>query len=135
MKKCYPTRRRPNLRFIGCYCNGGDYSSLLWEGFSAFAFSDKFQVAHTCLPVWFGILPSASFDFGQADDEGEIVDPTPKIRAECMKTCPKQQKLYDACVNRITASGEGDCEAWFMELIACTDKCVGPKIFAATKGG
>jgi len=52
-----------------------------------------------------------------------------------MKACPKQQKLYEACVGRIAATGEGDCEAWFMELVHCADKCIAPKVFAATKGG
>jgi Ubiquinol-cytochrome C reductase hinge protein len=68
-------------------------------------------------------------------DEEEIVDLTPEIRKQCLATCPKQQSLYDACVKRITASKEGDCETWFIELLTCADKCVAPKVFAATKGG
>ena len=71
----------------------------------------------------------------QQGDDGEVVDPYPRIREDCKKSCPKQQELYDACVKRITASGQGDCEAWFFELIGCADKCIAPKIFAVTKGG
>ncbi|GKY99826.1 hypothetical protein MPSEU_000936400 [Mayamaea pseudoterrestris] len=68
-----------------------------------------------------------------ADDE--VKDPTPAIRASCISSCPKPKKLYDACVQRITDSKEGDCEIWYIELIQCMDKCVAPKLFAATKGG
>lgn len=68
-----------------------------------------------------------------ADDEP--VDPMPKIRETCLPSCPKQIKLYDACKDRIAKSGEGDCEAWYLELHHCVDKCVAPKIFTATKGG
>jgi ubiquinol-cytochrome c reductase subunit 6 len=57
----------------------------------------------------------------------------PSIRAECAKACPKQDTLYKACVERITEKKEGDCESWFMEFIHCQDKCIAPKIFAATK--
>ena len=71
------------------------------------------------------------FLFFQSEDE--VVDPTPAIREECRKTCPKQQDLYKACIGRITAKGEGDCEAWFLDLMTCMDKCVAPKLFKATK--
>jgi ubiquinol-cytochrome c reductase subunit 6 len=57
----------------------------------------------------------------------------PALRAECAKACPKQDTLYKACVERITAKKEGDCESWFMEFLHCQDKCIAPKIFAATK--
>lgn len=67
----------------------------------------------------------------QADEEP--VDPIKDVRTECYKSCPKQQKLYDACVQRITDKKEGDCEAWFIELLTCADKCVAPKIFKLTK--
>jgi hypothetical protein len=52
-----------------------------------------------------------------------------------MKTCPKEEKLYNACIQRIEERKEGDCEIWFMDLITCVDKCLAPKIFKATKGG
>ena len=71
--------------------------------------------------------------FIQSDDE--VVDPYPKVREECVKQCPKQSDLYNACVKRITASGVGDCEAWYMELVDCQEKCAAPKIFKLTKGG
>lgn len=67
----------------------------------------------------------------QSDEEP--VDPIKDVRAECYKSCPKQQKLYDACVERITEKKVGDCEAWFIELLSCADKCVAPKIFKLTK--
>lgn len=70
-----------------------------------------------------------------AKSDEEIVDPGASIREECKKTCPKQQSHYDACVGRITEKKEGDCEAWFIELVTCIDKCVAPKVFQVTKGG
>jgi hypothetical protein len=65
--------------------------------------------------------------------QAEVVDKLPEIRAECLLACPKQEDLYQACVKRITEKKEGDCESWFMEFLHCQDKCVAPKIFAATK--
>jgi len=81
----------------------------------------------------FFFLPSSvsPTPFSQSDEEP--VDPIADVRKECYKTCPKQQKLYDACVQRITEKKEGDCEAWFIELLSCADKCVAPKIFKLTK--
>jgi len=70
----------------------------------------------------------------QADDD-EVVDPYPAIREECKLKCPKPLGAYDACVKRITDSGVGDCEAWYMELVNCQEKCAAPKIFKLTKGG
>lgn len=67
----------------------------------------------------------------QADDEP--VDPMAQVRADCLSSCPKQKKLYDSCVQRITDKKEGDCESWFIELLSCADKCVAPKIFKLTK--
>ena len=61
------------------------------------------------------------------------MDPTPALREECRKTCPKAQKLYEGCVGRITKSKEGDCEAWYLDLVMCIDKCVAPKVFELTK--
>eukprot|EP00540_Astrosyne_radiata_P012248 CAMPEP_0116844992 /NCGR_PEP_ID=MMETSP0418-20121206/13013_1 /TAXON_ID=1158023 /ORGANISM="Astrosyne radiata, Strain 13vi08-1A" /LENGTH=67 /DNA_ID=CAMNT_0004476041 /DNA_START=59 /DNA_END=262 /DNA_ORIENTATION=+ len=63
----------------------------------------------------------------------EPVDPLPKLREDCLKSCPKAKADYDSCVKRIEAKGEGDCEAWYFDLIHCVDKCVAPKIFAYTK--
>jgi ubiquinol-cytochrome c reductase subunit 6 len=67
--------------------------------------------------------------------EQEVVDPVPKLREECRKGCPKQLELYKACVRRIQASGVGDCEAWYIDLVSCVDHCVAPKIFKLTKEG
>ncbi|KAL7561751.1 hypothetical protein ACA910_010961 [Epithemia clementina (nom. ined.)] len=67
-------------------------------------------------------------------DEQEVVDPMPKIRAQCMdKACPKYKKDYNACVERITKNKQGDCETWYWDWIHCADKCVAPKIFELTK--
>ena len=63
------------------------------------------------------------------------MDLYPKIREECKKKCPKQLDLYNACVKRITDSGVGDCEAWYMELVGCQEQCAAPKVFSVTKGG
>jgi Ubiquinol-cytochrome C reductase hinge protein len=71
----------------------------------------------------------------QSDEDGGVADKMSEIRAVCRKTCPKQLGKYNACKERITAKKEGDCEAWYIELLTCEDKCVAPKIFAATKGG
>ena len=78
-------------------------------------------------------LPFVFFGCVQADEDP--VDPMPKIREACLPTCPKESSLYDACKQRIAKSGEGDWEAWYFDLHHCVDKCVTPKIFAATKGG
>jgi ubiquinol-cytochrome c reductase subunit 6 len=72
--------------------------------------------------------------FTQSDDD-EVVDPYPKVREECLKTCPKEDKLYQACIGRISDNGHGDCEAWYIDLMKCADKCIAPKIFKLTKGG
>jgi len=37
-------------------------------------------------------------------------------------------------VKRITAKGEGDCEAWYFELVHCVDNCALPKVFKTLKG-
>lgn len=50
-----------------------------------------------------------------------------------MKTCPKEQADYDACVKRISNQGHGDCEPWFIDLVHCADKCIAPKVFKFTK--
>eukprot|EP00565_Helicotheca_tamesis_P003809 CAMPEP_0185725716 /NCGR_PEP_ID=MMETSP1171-20130828/1907_1 /TAXON_ID=374046 /ORGANISM="Helicotheca tamensis, Strain CCMP826" /LENGTH=88 /DNA_ID=CAMNT_0028393909 /DNA_START=76 /DNA_END=342 /DNA_ORIENTATION=+ len=68
----------------------------------------------------------------QADDE-DPVDPLPTIRAECLKACPAPKAAYDACVKRIEDKGEGDCEAWYFDMLHCVDKCVAPKVFATLK--
>jgi ubiquinol-cytochrome c reductase subunit 6 len=59
----------------------------------------------------------------------------PKLRKECESHCPKQIQNYQACAKRIAASGVGDCEAWYIEVVNCVDHCVAPKIFKLTKGG
>lgn len=69
--------------------------------------------------------------FLQSDEDP--VDVLPQIRAECQKSCPKYEKLYQACEKRIETKGEGDCESWYFDLVHCVDKCTAPKIFAATK--
>ena len=63
----------------------------------------------------------------------EPVDPLPKLRAECRPNCTAATAKYEACVNRIKASGEGDCEAWYFDYLHCVDKCVAPKIMKYTK--
>ena len=45
----------------------------------------------------------------------------------------KEEKLYTDCVERIRSKGEGDCEAWFFDIMKCADKCIAPKIFKLTK--
>ena len=77
-------------------------------------------------------IDSIIHSFISQSDE-EPVDRIKEVRQECYKTCPKQQKLYDACVQRITEKKEGDCESWFLDLLTCADKCVAPKIFKLTK--
>lgn len=70
----------------------------------------------------------------QPDDEPpEVVDPYPKIRADCRKACPKPLASYDACTKRIAEKQHGDCEAWYIELVNCVDKCAAPKVFKLTK--
>ena len=57
------------------------------------------------------------------------------IRKECLPTCPGPIANYEACKERIKGKENLDCEIWYYELHHCVDKCVAPKIFAATKGG
>jgi len=35
-----------------------------------------------------------------------------------------------ACVERITAKGAGECEPYYFDFLKCVDKCVAPKAFA-----
>lgn len=63
----------------------------------------------------------------------EPVDPMPQIRKECVKTCPGPLANYEACKERIKDKPGVSCEIWYYELHHCVDKCVAPKIFAATK--
>ena len=65
--------------------------------------------------------------------EEEVVDHLPALRAECKKHCPAQQKEYNACKDRIAKLGEGDCEAWYFDLLHCVDHCVAPQAFKKLK--
>ena len=62
-----------------------------------------------------------------------MVDPLPKLKAECLSKCPGPKSDYDACVKRIESKGEGDCEAWYFDLLHCVDTCVAPKVFKSLK--
>lgn len=86
----------------------------------------------SALPLTLTNRFTAAFVLTQSEP-GTPVDPLPRIRAECLTKCPKDKANYDACVERITKSGEGDCEAWFFDLTKCIDKCAAPKIFQLTK--
>jgi ubiquinol-cytochrome c reductase subunit 6 len=79
------------------------------------------------------LTPALSFWMNQSEEE--VVDAYPKLRQECRKSCPTQLNLYEACQKRIAENMHGDCEAWYIDLINCVDKCVAPKIFKLTKGG
>ncbi|EED89164.1 ubiquinol cytochrome c reductase [Thalassiosira pseudonana CCMP1335] len=68
-----------------------------------------------------------------SQSEEEVVDHLPQLKASCAKHCPAQKKEYDACVNRITKLGEGDCEAWYFDLLHCVDHCVAPQAFKKLK--
>ena len=85
------------------------------------AFSFSF---HTLLYLFLSTYPKS--------DE-EPVDPMPRIRKECVKTCPGPLANYEACKERIKDKPGVSCEIWYYELHHCVDKCVAPKIFAATK--
>lgn len=65
--------------------------------------------------------------------EEEVVDHLPALKAECKKHCPAQQKEYNACKDRIAKLGEGDCEAWYFDLLHCVDHCVAPQAFKKLK--
>lgn len=70
---------------------------------------------------------------GKIQSEQEVVDPLPKLKEECLGKCPTPKGNYDACVKRIEATGEGDCEAWYFDMLHCVDKCVAPKVFKLLK--
>eukprot|EP00555_Chaetoceros_dichaeta_P002896 CAMPEP_0198250062 /NCGR_PEP_ID=MMETSP1447-20131203/1388_1 /TAXON_ID=420782 /ORGANISM="Chaetoceros dichaeta, Strain CCMP1751" /LENGTH=68 /DNA_ID=CAMNT_0043934835 /DNA_START=73 /DNA_END=282 /DNA_ORIENTATION=- len=62
------------------------------------------------------------------------VDILPQIRKDCLEAaCPIPKAAYDACIKRVQAKGDGDCEAWYFDMLGCVDKCAAPKIFAHTK--
>jgi ubiquinol-cytochrome c reductase subunit 6 len=65
--------------------------------------------------------------------EEEVVDHLPTLKASCAKHCPTQKKAYDDCVGRIAKLGEGDCEAWYFDLLHCVDHCVAPQAFKKLK--
>jgi len=65
--------------------------------------------------------------------EEEPVDILPQLRKDCLKTCPGPQAAYKACTKRIEAKGEGDCEAWYFDMLTCVDKCVAPQVMKYTK--
>jgi Ubiquinol-cytochrome C reductase hinge protein len=80
-------------------------------------------------------LPAAHHTPLQTEQPAEVADKTQEIREKCKSACPNQLNLYKACQHRIAASGAGDCEPWYIELITCADKCMAPQVFAITKGG
>eukprot|EP00558_Chaetoceros_sp_UNC1202_P010936 CAMPEP_0197247032 /NCGR_PEP_ID=MMETSP1429-20130617/25991_1 /TAXON_ID=49237 /ORGANISM="Chaetoceros sp., Strain UNC1202" /LENGTH=67 /DNA_ID=CAMNT_0042707837 /DNA_START=22 /DNA_END=225 /DNA_ORIENTATION=+ len=63
----------------------------------------------------------------------EPVDVLPTLRKDCLKQCPAPKLAYEACIKRIEIKGEGDCEAWYFDMLGCVDKCVAPKIMSYTK--
>jgi ubiquinol-cytochrome c reductase subunit 6 len=83
------------------------------------------------LPFCFHLLTLAILLIQQSEEE--IVDALPKIREECVKTCPKPLANYEACKVRIKDKPGVSCEIWYYELHHCVDLCAAPKIFAATK--
>ena len=79
------------------------------------------------------VLCCVSYTNIHQQSEEEVVDHLPALKASCAKHCPAQKKQYDACVNRITKLGEGDCEAWYFDLLHCVDHCVAPQAFKKLK--
>jgi ubiquinol-cytochrome c reductase subunit 6 len=55
------------------------------------------------------------------------------IKDECRSSCPDAVKEYNACVERITAKGSGECEPYYFDLIKCIDKCAAPKYWQNIK--
>ena len=77
-------------------------------------------------------LSNNPFYIKNQQDE-EPVDRLPQLREECKPSCTTSMSKYEACVKRVKAAGEGDCEAWFFDHLHCLDKCVAPKVFKYTK--
>ena len=67
----------------------------------------------------------------QSDEEP--VDILPTLKKECLTKCPAPKAAYEACIKRIEAKGEGDCEGWYFDMLTCVDHCVAPKILKYTK--
>ncbi len=65
--------------------------------------------------------------------EEEVVDHLPALKASCAKHCPAEKKAYNACIDRINKLGEGDCEAWYFDMLHCVDHCVAPQAFKKLK--
>jgi ubiquinol-cytochrome c reductase subunit 6 len=55
------------------------------------------------------------------------------MKEKCMHHCPNEIKAYNACAERIKVKGEGDCEAWYFDLLHCVDHCVAPQVFKKLK--
>eukprot|EP00984_Skeletonema_dohrnii_P007679 scaffold2801_cov106-Skeletonema_dohrnii-CCMP3373.AAC.6 len=74
---------------------------------------------------WRGVVGACS--------EEEIVDHLPALKEACAKHCPAQNKAYEDCKGRIAKLGEGDCEAWYFDVLHCVDHCVAPQAFKKLK--
>lgn len=90
----------------------------------------------TSLPLFLSLysLSANTFSLLSLQSDEDPVDPLPKFREQCVSKCPDYKQKYDACVKRIEQKGEGDCEAWYFELVHCVDNCALPKVFRTLKG-
>ncbi|ETV85417.1 hypothetical protein H257_03157 [Aphanomyces astaci] len=61
------------------------------------------------------------------------VDVMPEIRKACEPKCVESFKLYRACVDRITAKGDGACDGQYFDYLKCIDKCSVPQLFKHLK--
>lgn len=74
-----------------------------------------------------------TFFFSIFQSDEEPVDILPTLKKECLTKCPAPKAAYEACIKRIEAKGEGDCEGWYFDMLTCVDHCVAPKILKYTK--
>ena len=66
-----------------------------------------------------------------ADDESD--DPMGRMQEHCMPHCAVALNAYDACQARIQKKGDGNCEAWYADLVHCVDTCVSKTLFEKLK--
>lgn len=50
-----------------------------------------------------------------------------------MPHCAVALNAYDACQARIQKKGDGNCEAWYADLVHCVDTCVSKTLFEKLK--
>ncbi len=113
------------------YCNCFGWKPKLPNFIPLHPFDNARLLTTLCTPIILLCTYQYTQHITQADEEP--VDILPQLRQDCIKSCPVPKAAYEACIKRIEKKGEGDCEAWYFDMLTCVDKCVAPKIFKHVK--